>query len=216
MLKNARNEVVREVLLILFVFCNFYSTIWGHILPLIVYVIIKFQTMKDSLIIFTLFLGVLVSAQDSNETTVNNQIEMVVNSLVDAWSKGDAELFASNFSEDADFTVWFGMRLNGRQEIAFGHNIIFKEFYANTIWDLKIDKTRRIGADVALVHCSGSVIKAGENSPSEPDAVPLLVFQKINDNWKITTLQNTPFAVNEFRANGDIRRMKKIMREFKN
>nr|WP_299345166.1 SgcJ/EcaC family oxidoreductase [Allomuricauda sp.] len=172
--------------------------------------------MKNLVILFALLFGTFLSAQESNETGANDQIEMVVNQLVEAWSKGDAELFASNFHEKADFTVWFGMRLNGQKEIAFGHNIIFKEFYANTIWDLKIDKIRFIGADYALVHCSGSVIKEGESSPVEPDAVPLLVFQKENDNWKIITLQNTPYAVNEFRANGDIRRMKKIMKEYKN
>ncbi|MDX1283856.1 MAG: SgcJ/EcaC family oxidoreductase [Draconibacterium sp.] len=155
-------------------------------------------------------------AQESNQSTARTQIESVLNSLVDAWGKGDAELFASNFTEDADFTVWFGMRLHGREEIAFGHNIIFKEFYANTIWDLKIDKIRFIGTDHALVHCSGSVIKQGETSPAEPDAVPLLVFQKNDDTWKIISLQNTPYAVNEFRSNGDIRRMKKTMQKFKN
>jgi len=124
-------------------------------------------------------------------------------------------LNASPFSENADFTVWYGMKLSGQKEIAFGHNIIFKEFYANTVWNLNIDKIRFVGQEIALVHCSGAVRNDGDDSPMEPDAVPLLVFQKINDDWKIITLQNTPFAVNEFRENGDIKRMKRIMREYK-
>ncbi len=172
--------------------------------------------MKNIVLVFALSFGILLSAQDSDETAAKGDIEKVIGTMVEAWSKGDAELFASNFHEDADFTVWFGMRLQGRQEIAFGHNIIFKEIYANTVWDLKIDRIKFLGSDIALVHCSGAVVKQGEQSPAEPDAVPLLVFEKIDANWKIRALQNTPFAVNEFRANGDIRRMKKIMREYKN
>lgn len=171
--------------------------------------------MKKVIIALILLIGLNLSAQESSEIKARNQIENNVKILVDAWAKGDAELFASPFSENADFTVWFGLKLSGQKEIAFGHNIIFKEFYANTVWDLKIDKIRFVGQEIALVHCSGAVLKEGEDSPTEPDAVPLLVFQKINEEWKIITLQNTPFAVNEFRANGDIRRMKKIMREYK-
>ncbi len=171
--------------------------------------------MKKVIIIISLFIGLNLSAQNLNEIEESNQIENVIKTLVEAWSNGDAEMFASPFSEDADFTVWFGMKLNGKKEIAFGHNIIFKEFYANTVWDLKIDKIRFVGQDLALVHCSGAILSEGMDSPTEPDAVPLLVFQKINEEWKIITLQNTPFAVNEFRANGDLKRMKKIMREHK-
>lgn len=171
--------------------------------------------MKKVVVLLVLFIGTSLGAQDSDQTEARSQIEQVVSLLVDAWSKGDAQLFASNFHQDADFTVWFGMRLNGREEIAFGHNIIFNAFYANTVWDLEIEKIRFLGADNALVHCSGSVHIEGESRPDEPDAVPLLVFQKIEDHWKIIALQNTPYAVNEFRANGDVRRMKKIMQEFK-
>ncbi|MDF1698686.1 MAG: SgcJ/EcaC family oxidoreductase [Saprospiraceae bacterium] len=171
--------------------------------------------MKKIIISLILLIGLNLSAQESSEVKARNQIENKIKTLVDAWAIGDAELFASSFSEDADFTVWFGMKLKGKKEIAFGHSIIFKEFYANTVWNLKIDKIRFVGPEVALVHCSGSVLKSGEDNLSEPDAVPLLVFQKIDEDWKIITLQNTPFAVNEFRANGDIRRMKKIIRAYK-
>ena len=171
--------------------------------------------MKIVIIVISLFLGLNLSAQNLNEIEESKQIENIIKTLVEAWSHGDAEMFASPFSEDADFTVWFGMKLSGQKEIAFGHNIIFKEFYANTVWDLKIDKVRFVGQDVALVHCSGAILKEGMDSPNEPDAVPLLILNKIDNDWKIIALQNTPFVVNEFRANGDLKRMKRIMREYK-
>lgn len=44
----------------------------------------------------------------------------------------------------------------------------------------------------------------------------LIVFQKINQEWKVKALQNTPYAVNEFRTNGDINRMKRMARAYEN
>tara|TARA_R110002167_G_scaffold128570_1_gene310894 strand:+ start:68 stop:586 length:519 start_codon:yes stop_codon:yes gene_type:complete len=171
--------------------------------------------MKKIIIVISFLIGLNSSAQNLNEIEESKQIENVIKTLVEAWSNGDAERFASPFSEDADFTVWFGLKLSGQKEIAFGHNIIFKEFYANTVWDLKIDKIRFVCQEVALVHCSGAILKKGMDRPHEPDAVPLLILNKIDDDWKIIALQNTPFAVNEFRANGDLKRMKRIISEYK-
>ena len=73
---------------------------------------------------------------------------------------------------------------------------------------MKIQKIRFLGINVALVHGAGAILKVGSDSPIEPDAVPLIVLNKIGNDWKIVALQNTPYAVNEFRANGDLKRMK--------
>ncbi|MGB4845764.1 MAG: SgcJ/EcaC family oxidoreductase [Ferruginibacter sp.] len=171
--------------------------------------------MKKVILTFSLFMGLMLGCKNLDQTEDKQQIENAVKTLTEAWSNGDAEKFASPFAEDADFTVWFGLKLSGKKEIAFGHNIIFKEFYANTRWDLKIDKIRFVDQDVALVYCSGAILKEGMESATEPDAVPLLIFNKKDNNWKIIALQNTPYAVNEFRANGDLKRMKRIIREYK-
>lgn len=84
------------------------------------------------------------------------------------------------------------MKLNGKEEIAFGHNILFKASYTNTIWDLEIDKIRFLGDETALIHASGSVTKKGDPIPEEPDAVPLIVFHNVEGKWKIGALQITP------------------------
>lgn len=161
-----------------------------------------------------LFFGIFNSyGQAFDKLKEKTQIENTIKFMVDAWAQGDAQKFATPFTTDADFTVWYGLKLNGKEEIAFGHNIIFKSFYANTTWNLEIDKIRFLGEDTALVHASGSVTTKGDSIPEEPDAIPLIVFNKVDGEWKIVALQNTPYAVNEFRANGDINRMKSIARE---
>lgn len=165
--------------------------------------------MKSLFFCLVFFIGLGLYSQEKDP---KKEIEKTIMSLVAAWSEGDGDKFASSFSDDADFTTWFGMHLKGKQEIAFGHNMIFKEFYANTVWDLSIDHIKFVGDNVALVYCSGAVIAKGAPKAEEPDAVPLMVLNQRNGEWKILALQNTPFAVNEFRANGDINRMKRIAR----
>ena len=166
-------------------------------------------------ILFTLLVGIGFNSytQEFEEVNERIEIEKTVKILVDAWTDGDANKFASPFTDDADFMVWFGLHLTGKQEIATGHNFIFKAFYANTIWGLEIKKFRFIGNNVALVHCAGAVIKLDDAKPNEPDAVPLLVLNKIDDQWKIIALQNTIYAVNEFNGKGSIGKIKKFVRE---
>ena len=135
--------------------------------------------MKLFLSLLFLSLSVNLIAQEIDETKEQAEIEQTIKILVDAWKAGDAQKFASPFASDADFIVWFGLKLHGKEEIAFGHNLIFKDFYANTVWDLRIDKIRFLGPEVALVHASGAILKNGESNPPEPDAVPLIVFHKI-------------------------------------
>ncbi|MGI9552522.1 MAG: SgcJ/EcaC family oxidoreductase, partial [Aurantibacter sp.] len=118
-------------------------------------------------ILVVLFFGIAISsyAQDFDKAKEKAEIEKTLKVLVEAWTQGDAEKFSAPFAADADFTVWFGLKLKGKEEIAFGHNIIFKDFYANTIWNLRMDKIRFLSKDIALVHASGSVTKTGEPIP---------------------------------------------------
>lgn len=165
--------------------------------------------MKYAIALNILLISSVALAQGLSNDSDKKTIESIVEGLVDSWKAGDGDKFASYFSADADFTVWFGLRMKGQKDIAFGHNMIFKNFYANTVWNLKVDNFRFLSEDIALVQASGSVLKEGDDAPAEPDAVPLLVFQRLDDNWKIIALQNTPYAVNEFGRAGDIRQMKK-------
>jgi uncharacterized protein (TIGR02246 family) len=165
------------------------------------------------LIVILISISSSLFAQQFDKKKEEQKIENIIAGIVDAWTRGDAQSFANYFAEDADFIVWFGLHMQGRKDIAFGHNIIFKDFYANTTWNLKINKIRFLGENVALAYASGAVVKNGDPIPEEPDAVPLIVLNRIKNDWQIISFQNTLYAVKEFRENGDINRMKRIMNE---
>lgn len=164
-------------------------------------------------LIVTLLLNSPALSDDNGRSAREAEILGVVEGLTEAWREGDGEAWADAFSEDADFTVWFGMSLKGKEQIAWGHQLIFDSFYADTIFALDTKQIRFLGDDVAIVHLQGSVIVAGQELPAKPDAVPIAVLERSGDTWKIVAFQNTPYVVDEFRMNGDLKRFKRLAAE---
>jgi len=168
--------------------------------------------MRRILIVFVAIMATSAAVgQARDEASDEAAVRDVIAGLVNAWTAGDGMRWAAAFVEDADFVVWFGLPLAGREEIAFGHNLIFKKFYANTTFQMDVKKVRFLGRDVAIVHLEGSVIRKGETLPEVPDAVPLAVMNWTNEGWRIVAFQNTPYVVDEFRANGDLKRFKRLV-----
>lgn len=171
------------------------------------------RTVVQSLLLVTAVVQ-LAQAQSAVDPAKDEAaIREVFAGLERAWTAGNGDAWASAFAEDADFTVWFGLPLVGRAEIAFGHNLIFRDFYANTTFHLEVRKVRFLGPAAAVVHLAGRVTRAGEARPPEPDAVPVAVLVRSGNGWEIVAFQNTPYAVEEFRANGDLQRFKRLARE---
>lgn len=158
-----------------------------------------------ALLALALLVPPAVSAQGAEDEAA---IRDLVTALSEAWTAGDAEAWAAPFADDADFTVWFGLTLSGREEIAQGHGFIFDGIYAETVFDLEVRKVRFLGPDIAIAHLEGRVAAAGEPLPEEPSAVPLAVLSRGERGWEIVAFQNTPFAVEQYGQSGDIRRLK--------
>ena len=131
--------------------------------------------------------------------------EASIVALEDAWRSGDGAAWSAQFTEDAFFTVWFGLRLTGREPIASGHQMIFDSFYAGTEIDLKIVDVRLLGDDVALARVDLWLFEKGAEKPDGPPAAaPLAVFHKTDEGWRIAAFQNTPVVMRED-LRGDIR-----------
>src|ERR1044071_6099855 len=56
-------------------------------------------------------------------------IRAIIVGLADAWTRGDGEAWGRAFAPDADFTVWNGLYVQGRDAIARGHTQIFSTIY---------------------------------------------------------------------------------------
>lgn len=139
-------------------------------------------------------------------------IEATFDSMAEAWRAGDGQAWGAHFADDADFTVWFGMRLAGREEISFGHQIIFDGIYAGTVFRMEVTGLSFPTDDIAIALLDGRVIRDGV-VPDRPHASPLAVLQRTSEGrWEIIAFQNTPYAVEELRANGDIARFQEVAR----
>lgn len=140
----------------------------------------------------TLFVFTASAQAQNGRAEDEKAIKKVVGNLMDAWAAGDAKSFADNFYDDVDYTVWNGIRMSGREENIKGHQAIFDTIYKDTRMEAEIVKIRFMTDDVAAVQTKSNIYRDGKALENVPTALPLLVFQKTNGNWKIAVLQNTP------------------------
>ena len=146
-----------------------------------------------------------------DRTQDRHAIRALVTSLSDAWEARDGAAWGSCFTDDADFTVWFGLRIRGRMDIAEGHQWVFDEVYPGTRYQLDITDFRFLGADAAILHIEGSVIQPGENLPDEPHSLPVAAVKRVDGEWKLVMFHNMQNRTKEMEARrsrgdwGDIR-----------
>jgi len=150
--------------------------------------------MKRSItaVALLLALSIVVVAQNAtNRMKDEAGIKTIVANLANAWTKGDAKVWGEQFAEDADFTVWTGTYVKGRDAITRGHEELFKTIYPGTKQRLDVRSIRFLRNDVAVVHVEGYVVKKEEEFPSTPQVVPVLILTKEKGQWKIAVFQNT-------------------------
>jgi len=163
---------------------------------------------RKVIILYLIATPTLTWAEGGSRETDEVQIRQIFENLTSAWKAGDGQAWGAAFLPDADFTVWFGLRIQGQEPIAQGHQFIFDRFYKDTSYELVVRKIRFLSSSAAVVHLEGTVLNEGASMPSEPDSVPLAVVQKVEGSWKIAAFQNTPFAVEKYGGNGDLRAFK--------
>ena len=122
-------------------------------------------------------------------------IRACVQQLVDAWNAGDGQALGVPFAEDADFMVWNGLFIKGRQAIAEGHQQLFNTIFKDTTNEMTVEAIRFLRDDVAVARVSACVYTAGgekTGTPFRSGAKPLFVLTKTAGRWQIDAFQNTP------------------------
>ena len=114
--------------------------------------------------------------------------------MIEGWNKGDGDVFAAPFAEDADLVGFDGTHLKGRREIASFHQRLFDTFVKDSRLIGKVRNVRFLTPDVAIMHAVGGTIMGGQSDiESERNSVHTIVVKKgdINSQWRIVAFQNT-------------------------
>ena len=105
-----------------------------------------------------------------------------------AWNRSDAEAWAAEFAEDADFIHVLGMHFTGRPAIVEGHRAIFDTIYKGSRYVASVEKIRPVGASAAVVFTLCALTLADGSSF---EARPTLVAERTGSGWRIAAFQNT-------------------------
>lgn len=154
------------------------------------------------------------SFAEDEKSTDRQQISAVFENLTAAWRSKNGQAWGEQFVDDADFTVWFGLELKGKEEIGSGHQYVFDQVYPDAVFELQVRQVRFLGPDTALVHLRGFVTRRGEATSERPDAVPLAIVRRAEDRWKIVAFQNTPFIVPEMRESMPLGELRQMVAEY--
>jgi uncharacterized protein (TIGR02246 family) len=141
-----------------------------------------------------IFCGAAAAQRPAARARDEAAIRRIIAGLADAWTRGDADAWGRAFTADADFTVWTGLYVKGREAITRGHAEIFSTIYKGTKQRLDVRSLRFLRDDVAVVHVVGSVVKKDEAFPATPEVAPVFVLTKEKGEWLIAVFQNTRIA----------------------
>lgn len=115
----------------------------------------------------------------------------IVRHLESAWNAGDGHAFAAPFAKDADFVTIRAEHVRGRDAIGAGHAAIFRTIYAGSSNSYRIESSRLLRPDVALVHVH-SVLDSPQGPLAGRHAARFsLVLTREPAGWEIAALHNT-------------------------
>lgn len=133
---------------------------------------------------------------DHHETTGNPADERAIRELfeklLEDWARGDGEAYGSRFTEEADYVAFDGSHTRGRADISSSHQQLFDRFLKGSRLTGRIEGTKFLGPDVALVHATGGTVVRGKTEPSpERHSVQTLVAVRRGDEWRFSAFHNT-------------------------
>jgi uncharacterized protein (TIGR02246 family) len=116
-------------------------------------------------------------------------VTTVIDGIVDAWARADADAYGSYFTEDASYITFVGTRYEGRRDIAEGHRELFAKFVKGTRLAHEVVDARFLGADAAVVTTRGDSYKGAR--PKKLTKVQTYTLVREGDRWLVAAFQNT-------------------------
>lgn len=127
----------------------------------------------------------------TNRAADERAIQELFEKLLDDWGRGDGEAYGSRFTEDADYVAFDGSHTRGRKEISSSHQQLFDTYLKGTRLAGRVESTKFLRPDVALVHATGDTVLRGKTAPSpERHSVQTLVAVREGDEWRFAAFHN--------------------------
>ena len=113
--------------------------------------------------------------------------------MTEAWNSGDANAFAADFAQDAEFVAFEGTILKGTAEIVAFHQPLFDTaLKGSRLVDGVVPFARIITPGIGVVHARIGVVMPGESTPVPTrDSMQLFVVQWLDDRWQAVSMQNS-------------------------
>ncbi|MCW3818767.1 SgcJ/EcaC family oxidoreductase [Micromonospora sp. DR5-3] len=116
----------------------------------------------------------------------------VLDQLVGAWDRGDADAYGAMFTDDATYTTYVGTHYQGRRDITESHRALFGGFVKGTkLADSYLD-IRFYGPGTAIVTSRGDTYEGQRPQPAELSKTQTYTLVRQDDGtWRIAAFHNT-------------------------
>ncbi len=114
----------------------------------------------------------------------------VIDALVTAWGRQDAEAYGRLFTADATYVTWVGTHYRGRRDIVASHRALFTTFVKGTRLADEVLDVRFPGPATAVVTGRGEIYK-GERPKRLTKVQTYVLVREDDGSWRIAAFQNT-------------------------
>lgn len=128
----------------------------------------------------------------SGPAAAHREVCDVLDHLVDAWGRGDADAYGAVFTDDATYTTYVGTHYQGRRDITESHRALFDGFVKGTkLADAYLD-IRFYGSGTAIVTSRGDTYEGQRPQPAELSKTQTYTLVRQDDRtWRIAAFHNT-------------------------
>jgi uncharacterized protein (TIGR02246 family) len=131
-------------------------------------------------------------AENQARTEDEKAIYNLFQALLDAWNKGDGTTYGACFTENADYIVFDGSHLKGRQQIATAHQKLFDTFLKGSKLEGAVTDLRFITPEVAVFHATGAArLRWQTKAPVSRQSIQTYLAHKQAGRWQLVAFHNT-------------------------
>ncbi len=132
--------------------------------------------------------------KNEQSMAVKEPIRKIIDEIEQAWNQRNMDLFASFYSEDANYITITGLRLESGEAIKDEHTATHETIFRSSHLKLSDPDIRLLKEDVAVVHVPWELsdVLDPEGKPMPPfNGIVTHVMLRTNNHWVITTTHNT-------------------------